>query len=161
MADDEARRWRRHIVRTWLEHINVVALQLADHKRRLAEIRSIAEPRGIDYSAVRVSTSPSADAIPNAVARIDELEARYVTDIAGLDDELRDARIRMLCLTATQIRVIDARYMRGNSRRPTVKETAAKLDYSADWVSRNELDALDALFHELPGDWRVKVPSAV
>lgn len=158
---DESRKWRRSIVRMWLEHVNAVAVALDDHKRRLADVRSIAEPRGIDYSAVRVSTSPSADAMPNAVASIEELEARYVTDIVGFEDELRDARARLTCLDVTQRKVICEHYFRGNEFRPPMEAVARRIGYSRDWCARVELEACDRLFAHLPDDWRVAIPSAI
>lgn len=80
----------------WLSRVRRVA-GYADYMESSADrqLELADNLRGIDYSAVRVSTSPTADAIPDAVARHMELAEDFAA-IASAARELQSAAAHAL-----------------------------------------------------------------
>lgn len=80
----------------WLSKVRRVA-GYADYMESSADrqLELADNLRGIDYSAVRVSTSPTADAIPDAVARHMELAEDFAA-IASAARELQSAAAHAL-----------------------------------------------------------------
>jgi hypothetical protein len=60
-------------VKDYLDHIDELDDAKSDAEMRIAVIRDMAQPGGVRYDAINVSTSPSDDAIPNAVAALEDV----------------------------------------------------------------------------------------
>ena len=79
----------------WLEHVRGLAHDVARMQDRVDVLRSLALPSGIDYTRPVVSSSPTADAIPNAVAKLVDAIGDYCADLAAYVDESHDAATRL------------------------------------------------------------------
>ena len=78
LMTDEGVDRRVRIVTRWLENVSKVAERQFDFdSQEKAMIEMADNLRGLDYSAVNVSTSPTPDAIPNAIIAADEMAGLY------------------------------------------------------------------------------------
>lgn len=116
---------------------------------------------GIDYSRDRVSTSPSADAIPDAVERYSELKdqmdvlADVVTDAKNERDELIESFDVNDNINAQVIRM---RYVLGEK----VEDVAFALGYCPRDIQRKQKAGLVELYDAgLPGEYRINYQKAI
>ena len=76
----------------WLENVRKTVAYAASLEESAAAQYALADGlRGLDYSRVQVSTSPTPDAIPNAVARHVDMGDKYVEIAANARDRAAQA----------------------------------------------------------------------
>ena len=83
-------------------------------ENREAEINHLRGEMGLSVGALgdRVVTSPSPDAVPNAVIKLQDLICEYVTDLAEYVDEVRGFIGCLDRIDQRQARALHSRYVR-------------------------------------------------
>ena len=155
MTEFEA--WKAEQSQRWLNHLRDVKHDISRLEDEIAVARSLALPSGIDYTVPYVRSSPSADAIPNAVARLEGMIADYCVALDAYLDELQDARERVACLCDARHReVLTLYYLSGHSW-ATVSDKAG---YSEIWCKQLRDEALPLVYDHIPPEWRTMIPRA-
>lgn len=151
--------YRRGQAERWLErcrsaaHYERTLREQADQQWRLAD-----GLRGMDYSAVRVSSTPSPDAVPNAVARHIEL-AESIEAIAGdVTRRLAEAHEAVSRLDGLEAECLTLYYLDG--RRPTWEWVAGRMNYGVSRVYDIRAAALLHLYDLMPARERDALPPA-
>lgn len=136
----------------YVDHIR--DLSIRKHQRE-AEIETLRGELGLASSALgdRVFVSPSADAIPNAVIRLQELIKVYCTDLSEYVDEIKAFSILLSRLKPTHHRVLSMRCLNMLS----YSKIASKMGYSKRTIYRIRDAALIALYEVMPEYWRSSV----
>lgn len=149
--------WKAEQAAAWLRHIRELKHDIARLEDDIEVQRSLALPRGIDYSVPRVAASPSADAIPNAVARLEESIAQYTTELVGYLDEKEQARDCISRLGDARHRaVLGLYYVNGHSW-ATVGD---KVGCSEARCREIRMEALPMVYEVMPREHRIMVPRA-
>ena len=122
------------------------------------ELREMASGlRGIDYSKDIVATSPSADAIPDAVARILEIieqRAEYIRDYACMVEQCVQALDKLGGVESDILRyryVCDWRW----------EQIAARTHYSEQWLYELHNRALCSFYDCMPASGRDPIHRAI
>lgn len=112
--DEEYERYRIDQAHAYLERIRKSGEDCAGIRQQVEDARERAAGlKGIDYSAVKVSTSSTAT-LDDAVARIFDSISEYVTALAGYEDERHTATIALDRMDdATEAKVLRLRYLCG------------------------------------------------
>lgn len=155
---DEFAEWKAEQSASWLRYMRDVKYDVARLQDEVEVARSLALPQGIDYTRPVVSSSPSADAIPNAVIRLQSLTADYIVELGNYMEELIDARERVNSLADSRHRAIITLYYLNGHTWATVAE---KMNYSVDRCMQLRTEALPLLFDHLPREWKPMIPSAI
>ena len=141
----------------WLEHVRELALDVAKTQDRVDVLRSMALPSGIDYTAPVVSTSPTADAIPNAVAKLVDAMGEYLDQLEAYVEESMDAGRRIAEIEDGRYRaVLVAYYMNGR----TWEQVGYALNYDPNYCRELRNDALPLVYDVMPREWRTPIPRA-
>lgn len=149
--------WKAEQAAKWLRHIRELEHDIARLEDDIEVQRSLALPSGIDYSRPSVTTSPSQDAIPNAVIRLEESIAQYTTELVGYLDEKQQARDCISRLGDARYRaVLSLYYINGHSWQ-TVGE---KVGYSEVHCRELRLEALPQVYDVMPGEYKTMIPRA-
>lgn len=157
MADEYAE-WKAEQAARWLRHVRDLKHDISRLEDDIEVQRSLALPSGIDYSRPVVASSPSADAIPNAVARLEDAIAEYATELVGYLDEKEQARACIGLLDDARHRaVLSLYYVNGHSWL-TVSKT---MHYEVSWCRRLRDEALPLMYEKMPRQWRTMVPPAM
>ena len=144
--------------RNWLEHMRDLKHDIAKLQDEVEVARSLALPQGVDYQRTKVSTSPSTDAIPNAVIRLHGLIADYVCELDAYVGELEDARERVNRLEDARHRaVLTLYYLNGHSW----QTVADKTHYDMHYCMQLRDDALPLMYEHIPPMWRPIIPRAL
>ncbi len=141
----------------WLEHVRELALDVAKTQDRVDVLRSMALPSGIDYSAPMVSTSPTADQIPNAVAKLVDAMGEYCADLAAYVDESHDAAERLKMLEDGRHRLIIMLYYVNGKTWGQVGKAA---NYAPDYCRHIRDEALPLVYNVMPKEWKTQIPRA-
>lgn len=149
MITEEGIDWKVERAGSYLESIrrlgeDVAAQQaLADAQRELAD-----GVRGIDYSALRVSTSPSGSQVEDALERIQSAVAEYCTLAAEYTDMRMEAN-RALCLMGdfTEARALRCRYLLGWDW----ERICVEMRYTYDGMMKLRRRALCSFYDVMPG----------
>lgn len=155
---DEWKQQRVDAAAAWLKEVRRLALR---SKRTLDELESYMDATGVkgtDYSAVRVSSSPTPDGIHALAMRHMELMERHegaaldymaASDVArAAIDALEDERHQL---------VLSAHYLQGR----TWESVAETMHYSDRHIFTLRMDALDAIYDLMPAERRIKVEPAL
>lgn len=149
--------WKAEQAAKWLRHIRELKHDIARLEDDIEVQRSLALPSGIDYSRPNVATSPSRDAIPDAVARLEESIALYTTELVGYLDEKQQARECISRLGDARYRaVLSLYYVNGHSW-TTVSD---KVGYVVDYCMAIRNEALPYVYEVMPREYRTKIPRA-
>ena len=149
----------------WLEHVRELALDVAKTQDRVDVLRSMALPSGIDYTAPVVSTSPTADAIPNAVAKLVDAIGEYLDQLEAYVEESMDAARRIAQIEDGRYRaVLTLYYVNGNTWEQ-VGEKLKKLEdgafaYAPEYCRHLRNDALSLVYDVMPREWKTPIPRA-
>ena len=150
--------WKAEQAAKWLRHIRELKHDIARLEDDIEVQRSLALPSGIDYSMPSVSKSPSPDAIPNAVVRLQDAIAEYATELVGYLDEKDEARMCIGMLDDARHRaVLSLYYVNGHSW-VTVSKV---MHYEVSWCKRLRNEALPLMYDHMPRQWRTMVPPAL
>lgn len=143
---------------SYLQEIRDLAVK---HRATEAYIRSLYEDAegvgGIDYSRDIVSTSPSADRIPNSVALLVEMRRDAEADAEGYFERKREARRLLDEMDGTYGRLLMLRYV---TVLPWAR-VADVLNYSEDYCRAMRNDALCEFYDYLPHVYRMPEQPAV
>ena len=155
--DEEYERMRIDMAHAYLERIRKMGEDCAGLRAQIDDAYYRAEGVGsVDYAAVRVAKSPTADRMPDAVAAIQERIRAYVTDLAAYEDERHEAhRALMLMDDATEARALRLRYLCCNDW----ESVCVDMHYSYDGMMKLRRRALYSFSFVMPG--RMPEPSAV
>lgn len=141
----------------WLEHVRELALDVARLQDRVDVLRSMALPSGIDYAAPVVSSSPSADQIPNAVARLVDAIGDYLAQLDAYVEESIDAARRIGELSDARYRgVLVFYYVNGR----TWEQVGKRLNYEPNYCREIRNDALPLVYDVMPREWKTPIPRA-
>ena len=149
---DEYGRYRAQQAARYMEHIRSLGSRIRMLQSEVDAQRELMESvRGIDYAGMGGSGSPTADAIPDAVIRLQGLVSDYCTELAGYMGE-RKAAHEALCRLARpeQAEALAAHYLRGESW----EEVCVSMHYTWQGMMSLRGRALAALWDEMPHEWR-------
>lgn len=149
--------WKAEQAAAWLRHIRELKHDIARLEDDIEVQRSLALPRGIDYTAPKVASSPTADAIPNAVARLEESIAQYTTELVGYLDEKQRARECLGLLDDARYRAVLMLYYVNGHSWATVGE---KVGYSEVHCKELRSEALPYVYEVMPREYRTRIPRA-
>lgn len=157
--------WKAEQAVVWLEHVRSLALDVAMLQDRVDVLRSLAMPSGIDYSRPVVMTSPSADAMPNAVAKLMDAIGEYLDQLEAYVDESMDAARRIAEIGDGRYRAVLSLYYVSGNTWEKVGEKLKKLDngkftYSPEYCRHLRNDALPFVYDVMPREWRTQIPRA-
>lgn len=146
--DEEYQRWCEEQAHAYLERIRRMGEDCAGLRAQIDDAYSrAAGVSGIDYAAVRVSASPTADAIPDAVARLTEQVRDYVADLAAYEDERHTAHMSIMAMAdQTEARVLRYRYLLGWKW----ERICTEMDYSWDGMMKLRRRALADYYAVMP-----------
>lgn len=149
--------WKAEQAVAWLRHIRELKHDIARLEDDIEVQMSLALPRGIDYSVPKVAASPNRDAIPDAVARLEEAIAGYCTELVGYLDEKDQARDCISRLEDARYRAVLGMYYVNGHSWETVGE---KVGYSEVHCKELRSEALPLVYEIMPREWRTMVPRA-
>lgn len=154
---DEWSEFKAEQAADWLEHVRRLEHDAATAQDRVDVLRSLALPSGIDYSLPSVQTSPSADAIPNAVAKLVDAMGDYVDKLDAYATESIDAAKRLQEIGDSRYRcVLMLYYVNGR----TWEQVGATLKYAPEYCRHLRNDALPLVYDIMPREWRTMIPRA-
>lgn len=149
--------WKAEQAGAWLRHIRDLKRDIVRLEGDIETQRSLVMPGGIDYTVPKVSTSPSKDAIPDAVARLEQAIAGYCTELVGYLDEMERARDCINGLEDVHHRaVLSLYYLNGF----TWVAVAERLEYSPAHCKKLRNEALPLVYEVMPKEWRTMIPRA-
>lgn len=157
--------WKAEQAAKWLEHVRSLALDVARIQDRVDVLRSLAMPSGIDYSRPVVSSSPSADAIPNAVVKLMDAMREYLDQLDAYVYESMDAARRIEEIGDGRYRAVLSLYYVSGNTWEQVGEKLKKWDngkftYSPEYCRHLRNDALPFVYDVMPREWRTQIPRA-
>lgn len=154
----EWQRYEREQASAYLKRVRDARRHIAAINAEVDEVRNLASGlKGIDYSRDVVSTSPTDDAMPNAVSKLLDLIAECV--------ELVDSYVRMLyeCDRALKEmgglheRILRYRYLNNMAW----EEMTKAFGYSEPWLYELHKKALSDFYEHMPETERDPVPRAL
>lgn len=149
--------WKAEQAAAWLDHVRGLSHDIARLRDNIDVLQSLALPRGVDYARPVVSASPSPDAIPNAVARLQDSIDDYNATLALYAAEEYDAQVRLSSIGDWRYRdVIIRHYLLGQKW----AKVGDDMGYSADYCRELRTAALPHVYGVMPLEWRVRVPRA-
>ena len=156
--DEEYERYRREQASGYLSRVRDAKRHIDAMNAEVDELREMAGGlRGIDYSKDIVATSPSADAIPDAVARILEIieqRAEYIRDYACMVEQCVQALDKLGGVESDILRyryVCDWRW----------EQIAARTHYSEQWLYELHNRALCSFYDCMPASGRDPIQRAI
>lgn len=156
--DEEYERYRREQASGYLSEVRDAKRHIDAMSAEVDELREMAGGlKGIDYSRDIVSASPSADAVPDAVARIIEVveqRAGYIREYALMVEQCARALDGLGGVEADILRyryVCDWRW----------EQIAARTHYSEQWLYELHNRALCSFYDYMPASGRDPIQRAV
>lgn len=135
----------------WLRHIRRKQREIVVLKERVATLDGMV--KGLDYTAPRVSSSPSRDAIPDFVAKLGEARERYDTLVSEYAQEVVECHDAIYRLENPLHRmVLELYYLDGR----TWREISRELSFSVDYLKHLSYDARELLWWHIPLEWRTR-----
>ena len=157
--DEEYRRYLIEQSKRYMMHVRSLNHSIRMLRSEIEEMESLATGlKGIDYTRDVVKTSPSPDAIPNAVIKLDSMKSEYVEELDSYLDEQKQAHDALSNIEPMLNELLTLRYLEG---RPWA-EVAGRMVYDEDHVRKYLHEAaLVSLHPYLPHPWRDPFHSAV
>lgn len=144
--------------RAYLRHVRDLGMRVRGLQASIDDARSRLLPAGIAYDKGGGGGGCYADAIPDGVAKVQELVADYATELAGLVDEQRAARECIAKVRDMRRReTLEGFYLRGES----FEMIAVKLDYSYESVRLFHRLGLAEVWAYMPAEWRSPMEPAL
>lgn len=158
MADPEWRRLRVACARGYVEHVAALMREcaaLSDRERRIRERMGL---RAAAYDGPTGGGVAGGDAIPSALAELDEVMGERAAALMDAADEVRRCQLAIAGVAdPTQRAVLDMKYLQGM----TWPEVGERLHVSERWCREIRDDGLCELFDHMPHVWRIARPPAV
>ena len=156
--NDEYDRYRRAQAARWLEHVRGLGARVRAIQSEIDAHRQLAEGVGALRYDREGHAQPTADAIPDAVARIEEMVADYVAELAGFVEEQREAHEAISRLRRSEYsEALTRRYLIGQSW----ERICVDMGYSWDGMKTLRYRALSELYDLMPARWRDPVHQAI
>ena len=161
MAEDneEYQRYRIEQAHDYLERIRKQGEDCAALQQEADDARERASGlTGIDYSRDQVSTTPTDDAMANAVERIREAVRAYVMALSAFTDERKRASDAMMGMADyTEARALRLRYLVGWKW----ERICTEMDYTWDGMMKLRRRALLSYYDVMPHSERDPMQPAV
>lgn len=156
---EEYERYKRAQAARWLEHVRRLGGKCRALQAQIEEERSIATGlQGIDYSAVSFAATPTADAIPNAVAKIQDLVRAYCEELSSCASERKEAHD---ALNAMDDELCAEALRRHYLASQPWEQCCVEMGYSYDGMMSLRKRALSAAYDRMPHRWRDPSHAAV
>lgn len=144
--------------RAYLRHVRDLGMRVRGLQASIDDARSRLLPAGIAYDKGGGGGGCYADAIPDGVAKVQELVADYATELAGLVDEQRQARECIAKVgNALWRETLESYYLRGEC----MELIAVKLGYSYESVKKYHRHGLAEVWGYMPAEWRSPMEPAL
>lgn len=144
--------------RAYLRHVRDLGMRVRGLQASIDDARSRLLPAGIAYDKGAGGSGCYADAIPDGVAKVQELVADYATELAALVDEQRAARECIAKVgNALWRETLESYYLRGEC----MELIAVKLDYSYESVRLFHRQGLAEVWAYMPAEWRSPMEPAI
>lgn len=156
---EEYDRYKRAQAARWLEHVRKLGTKCRSLQAEIDGQREMASGlSGMDYSAPAVKSSPTPDAVPNAVIRLQRLISDYCTELVGYVDEQRRAHDALSRIeNAEQAEALKRHYLLGQRW----EECCVAMGYSCEGMKSLRYRGLLAVYGVMPQEWRDPVHRAV
>ena len=166
LLSEEGEQRRIRIVTQWLENVSRAVERKFDFEvQRDAMMAKADNLRGIDYSSAGVRTSPTPDAIPNAIIAADEMGLLYGSLADGAARRVAMAEAALAAMgNQDGARALSLYYLafdrRGRRRFDTWEKVCVKTGYSYDGLMKLIRRAKLELYDLMPHTERPKVERA-
>ena len=157
--DEEYRRYLIEQSKRYMMNVRSLNHSIRMLRSEIEELESLATGlKGVDYTRDVVKVSPSNDAIPNAVIKLDSLKSEYVEELDGYLGEQARAHEALSHIEPLLAELLTLRYLEG---KPWA-EVAERMLYDEDHVRKYLHEtALVALHPYIPHPWRDPLHQAV
>ena len=154
---EEFERLKADEARAWLRHVRDLGMRVRGLQASIDDARSRLLPAGVSYDGAG-GGGCYADAMPDGVAKVQELVADYATELAALVDEQRRARGCIANLSDMRRReTLEGFYLRGES----FEMIAVTLGYSYESVRLFHRLGLAEVWAHMPAEWRTPIAPAL
>lgn len=149
---------RRERARRYLEHVRGLRDKAAALREEIDMQRQAMQPGAISYEGAGGKGCAYADAIPDGVARINDMAARYAEQMRDYLDQAAEAHEVLHSLGDSKATaLLTRRYVLGQ----TWGEVAGSMGYSLRWVYRIHDEALLEVYEAMPHTWRIPREPAI
>lgn len=163
--DEEYRRYTVEQAKRYMQHIRSLNHTVRMLESEIDELRDLAGGlSGIDYATPQVASSPSADAVPNAVIRIESLTAELEAELSDYIAEKERAHRALAEVDGFYAALLTYRYCEGRPWADVTELLSVERSkpYSQKYVEQELRDAaLAALYPYIPHGWRDPVHPAI
>lgn len=151
MRSAEGERHRAEVARAYMRHVRDLGIAARRLQGEIDAAREMMLPGAVRYDATPKSPNAYGDAIPDGVARLQEMIAGYLTELAGYVEEQHEAHEALSRLADERGRtVLTEHYLLGR----TWEEVAVHVGYSYPYTKEIARAALAELADCLPPGWR-------
>ena len=149
---------RRRCARRYLEHVRGLGDKAAALREEIDMQRQAMQPGAIGYDGAGGKGCAYADAIPDGVARIGDMAARYAEQMRDYLDQAAEAHEVLHSLDDSKATaLLTRRYVLGQ----TWGEIAGAMGYSVAWAYRAHDVALLDVYETMPHAWRIPRQPAI
>ena len=158
-AFSEIDRYKLECASHYLAHIDSLDKTQADAETQIAVIEAMAMPGAMRYDAVNVQTSPSDDAIPNAVSALED-----VSDLEYLIEQVKEERAKFCLMLRYEIKSVGGTFLYTHYKYGIDYKTIARtagIDESTERRKRKE--ALVEMYDKglVPQEYRIPIERAI
>ena len=154
---EEFERMKADEARAWLRHVRDLGMRVRGLQASIDDARSRLLPAGVSYDGAG-GGGCYADAMPDGVAKVQELIADYAAELAALVDEQRRARECIASVSRAVCReTLEGYYIRGES----FEMIAVTLGYSYESVRLFHRLGLAEVWGSMPAEWRTPIAPAL
>ena len=167
LMTDEGVDRRVRIVTRWLENVSRAIERKFDFEGQADAMRAMADNlRGIDYTRDMVRTSPTADAIPDAIIAADEMGELYGALADSTSRRIAQAQAALAAMeNQGGARALSLYYLtydaNGRRKYDTWEKVCVKMDYTYDGMMKLIRRAKLELYDLMPHTERPRVESAI
>lgn len=155
---EEFERMKADEARAWLRHVRDLGMRVRGLQASIDDARSRLLPAGVAYDKNGGGSGCYADAMPDGVAKVQELIADYATELAALVDEQRVARECIAKVGNAMWReTLEGYYLRGEC----LELIAVNLGYSYESVKKYHRRGLAEVWAYMPSEWRTPMAPAL
>lgn len=156
MREGEERRARQYRALAYLKHVRGLGLRARALEKEVTRMREGLDGLKAAANVGRVHNGCSyADAVPDALARLEDAIRAYSEELAHYVEEQRRAHDFLRTLPADQSAVLTRRFLLGEH----LREVALDAGLSLELATSLESAGLDSLYERMPQFWRdLEVP---
>ena len=167
LMNDEGIDRRVRIVTRWLENVSRAVERMFDFEAQADAFKAKADNlRGMDYSAVRVKSSMSPDAIPNAIIEAEEMGELFDDLADSASGRMAQAQAALTAMdNQAGARALSLYYLafdeNGKRKYDTWEKVCVEMSYSYDGMMKLARRAKLELYDHMPHTERPRVESAI